>query len=275
MGTPVTAKPLGDSASLQVPDAAEAALEADLAKVRFFGTPDALVAGAAEALASCSRVAVVIAAPTSGWSVISNYMQLAADLANKYKTGSGSVGGQHKFRILILVGHRFDIIAKVLEKARVLFKTSTAFVTVLQRRAGQTWTRRPSYAVTLAEKADCTSPVPTVIQVQGTAWRQLLVQESLALRCNRDECRMCDARAAEPEIDADDRDATSLELWHAEEGVLGEEGAGVFLDFSCRAPGPATSDPARQIAGGYINGRQNPSPKKPFRGGFLFCTPGH
>ena len=113
MGTPLTANPPWDSVILEVPDAAEAALEADLAKVRFFGTPDGLAGGAADVLASCSRVAVVIVAPTSGWTDISSYLQSTAELAPKYRTGSGSAVGQHRFRIMILAGGRFDIIAKV------------------------------------------------------------------------------------------------------------------------------------------------------------------
>ena len=211
MGTPLTANPPWDPMILDVPDAAEAALEADLQKVRFFCTPEALAGGAADVLASCSRATVVIAAPTSGWQVINNYMSLAQELFKAYKTGGGGAGCQHKFRIVLLVGGRFDIISKVQEKARTLFPASAAFITVLQRSAGQTWTRRPSYVITLAERADCTSPVPTVI-VLGRASAKIVVQESLALRCNREECSMCDARASEPEIDADDRDANSMEL---------------------------------------------------------------
>jgi hypothetical protein len=160
MATPVSVSETAQS-STDAASAAEAAeaefvatLTQDLGHVVFENTPEALIAAAREPLSKCSRAALVIAVPTSGWTVISNYMQQAAQFLEVYKAGCGGTGNQHKMRILILTGSRWDVIARVQEKAKSVLPNHALFVTQLQRRASQTWTSRPSFALTFVEKAD-------------------------------------------------------------------------------------------------------------------------
>jgi hypothetical protein len=131
MVTPVSVNETAQSSTDPVSAAAAAAeaefaaaLTQDLGHVVFENTPEALIAAARDPLSKCSRAALVIAVPTSGWAVISNYMQQAAEFLEVYKAGCGGSGTQHKMRILILTGSRWDVIAKVQEKARSVLTTT-------------------------------------------------------------------------------------------------------------------------------------------------------
>ena len=86
-------------------------LSEDLKHVQFHDTPEALLAAMAQPTGSWSRAVVMIAAPTSGWTAISAYMQVAHDLVRMYKETNAEV----KLRIVILPGARFDVIANVQE----------------------------------------------------------------------------------------------------------------------------------------------------------------
>ena len=72
------------------------AIARDTARVAFAETTPELIAAMREPFGRWSRAAVIIAAPTSGWSVIGNYMEMARDLGNLYKDGTGCPGGQSK-----------------------------------------------------------------------------------------------------------------------------------------------------------------------------------
>ena len=226
-------------------DTAEEALKNDLAKVKFFGTPDALVAALAEPLSVCCRAAILIAAPTSGWAAISMYMQTAADLQGAYKAGTGGGAGQHRLRIVVFTGGRLDIIAKVQEKARVLFPNRAAFLTFLQRTQSQTWQSRPSIAVTLLEKQDCNPNIPSTINVPRASPAQVAL-EGLALRCKAQECPLQAGRSGAEEglmVEIDPEDSGWLACGpHAFlPGLVVLQGSGVqprFLRPSPRRLGP-------------------------------------
>ena len=98
----------------------EAAMQEDRARLTFAEASAELAEAMRGPLARCSRAAVVIAAPTSGWGVIGNYMEIARDLGNLYKDGSGCPGGQTNMRVLILAGPRFDVLAKIQEEGTEL-----------------------------------------------------------------------------------------------------------------------------------------------------------
>ena len=72
------------------------AIARDKARVAFAETTQELLAAMREPFGQCTRAAVVISAATSGWSVIGNYMEIARDLGNLCKEGTGSIGGQTK-----------------------------------------------------------------------------------------------------------------------------------------------------------------------------------
>ena len=81
MATPGAAQQ--EEADASVSDSAtSAAIARGTARVAFAETTPELIAAMREPLGKCSRAAVIIAAPTSGWFVIGNYMELARDLGN-------------------------------------------------------------------------------------------------------------------------------------------------------------------------------------------------
>jgi len=229
MATPMVVDDTARSSTHSAPAMASAEAEQaarlaqDLGHVVFQNTPEALAAALREPLSRCSRAAVIIVAPTSGWAVISNYMQQAADLLQVYKSGCGGTGSQHKMRILILPGSRWDVIAKVQEKAKSVCLNHALFVTQLQRKTSQTWTSRPSFALTLVEKTDIATGVPAALTVPKASTKDVL-QEGLQLRCNCKSCPFRPTGGAEPgpgdilhsEIDVEDRIPTQFELMQAE-----------------------------------------------------------
>ena len=99
------------------------AIAEDQARVAVAETTQELIAAMRAPLRRCTRAAVCIAAPTTGWSVIGNYMDIARDLGNLYKDGAGCPGGQTKLRAIMLVGHRFDVITKIQEKGEDAWPT--------------------------------------------------------------------------------------------------------------------------------------------------------
>ena len=70
------------------------AIARDKARVAFAETTPELIAAMREPLGRCSRAAVIIVAPTSGWSVIGNYMEIARDLGHLYKEGRGALAAR-------------------------------------------------------------------------------------------------------------------------------------------------------------------------------------
>ena len=58
------------------------AIVRDSARVAFAETTQELLGAMHEPLVKCGRAAVIIVAPTSGWSVIGNYMEIARDVGN-------------------------------------------------------------------------------------------------------------------------------------------------------------------------------------------------
>ena len=205
-------------------NALTARLKADMQRVQFHDTPEALVAVMGQPLSHCMRAIVVIAAPTSGWGAISAYMQTAKDLADKYKSGSG----QSKFRILILplLGSRFDIMGKIQDKAKTLFPEWAIITTQLQRQATQTWNHRPTFAMMICEKEDVAQE-NSVLTLPKATQRQV-IKEGLTLRCKSLSCSLRAqggaaglgaanaADALTSEIDAEDRQPSQLEALQAE-----------------------------------------------------------
>ena len=223
--------------------AALAALQEDKARVMFATTSAELMDSMRGPLGNCSRAAVVIAAPTSGWSVIGTYMECARDLSKLYKEGSGCSGGQTKFRVVILAGPRFDVLAKIQEKGKELWPNWFPFLTLIQRREKQSWAARAAFAITFVEKNE--GEVPTTLTVPKTSVH-VAVTEGTTLRCRCAQCPFREGPAPgnqeDPdavlvsEISADDRVHSELErlqqeLADAEEennaDVAGETGGSV------------------------------------------------
>ena len=126
-------------ASVSAASAIETALSKDTACLNFAATSAEFAAIMRTPLHQCSKAGIVIAAPTSGWSVIGNYMESARDLSKLYKDGAGCSGGQTKLRIVILAGARFDVLAKIQEKGKEMWPACVPVLALIQRRSLQTW----------------------------------------------------------------------------------------------------------------------------------------
>ena len=71
------------------------AIVRDSARVAFAETTQELLGAMHEPLVKCGRAAVIIAAPTPGWSVIGNYMEIARGVGNLYyKEGRGALAAR-------------------------------------------------------------------------------------------------------------------------------------------------------------------------------------
>ena len=257
MATPMTADDDSGRASTDASPATASAeaeqaarLAQDLGRVVFQNTPEALDASLREPLSRCSRAAVIILAPTSSWGVISNYIEQAASLVNLYKARCVAEGSQHKMRIMILLGTRWDLITKVHDKAQNVWPNRALFVTLLQRTSSQTSRLRPTFALTLLEKEDIATGVPTVLTVPKTSPKDVL-EEGLQLRCN---CKSCPFRptcgtelglgcSLHSEIEAEDRIPNQLEFIQAELAEAVEDDGTMEVGDSgpavSEAPGPA------------------------------------
>ena len=211
------APPEGTQDEAGVSAASETALQEDRSRLTFAETSAELVEAMRGPLERCTRAAVVIAAPTSGWGVIGNYMEIARDLGNLYKDGSGCPGGQTKMRVVILAGARFDVLAKIQEKGKEMWPTSLPVLTLIQRRSVQTWAVRACFAVTFVDKADG-AEVPSTLTIPKTSPNGA-VAEGMTLRCR---CAQCPFRTGQAPAVGDDPGATLVSEIAADDRVHSE-----------------------------------------------------
>ena len=209
-------------------------MERDLTKVFFYDTPDAVLAGMEVPLRTCPRATIVLAAPTSGWNVISAYMKTAHDIIQMFHNGNGDPTGQHKIRVVILPGTRFDMMAKIQDKLSSTYPQAawTVMTVQLQRRSTQTWNSKPTYAMVLVDRKDLGDGECVSLSLAKASSR-ILRKEGANLRCKD---KACPLRPAAPtatgdiltsEIDEDDRTVPSqLSMMMAELAQAGGEGEG-------------------------------------------------
>ena len=169
----------------------ETLVEQDMSKVFFYDTPDAIKAGMEQPLRTCHRITIVVAAPTSGWTAISAYMNTVQEIVQMFQNGSGDPDGQHRIRIVFLPGSRFDVMGKIQDKLSGTYPSSawTVMTVQLQQRSTQTWNSKPTYAMVLADKKDLSCGECVSIAFPKTASKTLLA-EGLNLRCGNKACSM-------------------------------------------------------------------------------------
>ena len=212
----------------------EVLMEKEMSKVFFYDAPDAIVAGMERPLRTCPRATVVVAAPTSGWTSISAYMNTAHQIIQKFHSGSGDPTGQHKIRVVILPGSRFDVMAKIQDKLSSTYPQAswTVMTVQLQRRSTQTWNSKPTYAMVLIDKKDLGDGECVSITLPKTSSRMMRV-EGLNLRCTDKACPLRPTAPAATgdilvsEIDAEDRAVPSqMSMMMAELAEAGGEDEG-------------------------------------------------
>ena len=159
--------------------------ESRLKKVGFYNTPEGLLGSLRKLTSPLPRFVCLVEAPTTKTASFGHLMDTVADVWGALKAANGGEPLQ-KFRLVILVGSRFELIVKATEKVKANPDWS-AIVVQLQRRDRQSDRSRPSYAVVAAPASDLTATEPTVV----TLPRQTTSQTSkfaLNLRCTEAEC---------------------------------------------------------------------------------------
>ena len=99
----------------------------------------------------------MVQAPTTAVGDFSHLLDIAKLASDAYLSGTGSGAEQVKFRIVVLVGRRYDLLAKIEDRCAVLWPKWSLMVVQLQKRDAQSHKVRPSHAVVLAQPADITS----------------------------------------------------------------------------------------------------------------------
>lgn len=167
-----------------------AAEKADTRLARVFFQPTvAGLLGALRGVQSADRVVCLVEAPTSS---MTGFITLI-DVASKAYTALSEAytregfGPAHKWRTVVLVGNRFELVAKAIDKFKEMQGWS-AIVVQLQRRERQSARSRPTYAVVGAPTVELSSLEPAVMLVPKQSVSDTN-SFSLALRCTESQCR--------------------------------------------------------------------------------------
>ena len=98
----------------------------------------------------------------------------------------GAVRDQHKFRIVVVVGRRYDLLAKTADRGSILWPKWSQLVVQLKKRDTQSHKVRPAYAVVIAPASDVgVEPTSIVLPKDSGA---LVARECLNLRCTESNC---------------------------------------------------------------------------------------
>lgn len=203
--------------------------------VHFFDPVESFVSSLAEQ--KLTRGICLVEAPTTNATSFGHLLEVAAQAFQTLRTShEGHTGSELvKFRMVVLIGSRFDLIAKTFEKLSKLFPAWSTIVVQLQRRERQSDRARPSYAVVSAPAGELTATEPTVITLPRSSAKESS-RIGIGMRCTESGClfRPEAARAnisdeahedASCEIDKDDKvNLLEAMLDDAEDG--GQEGDG-------------------------------------------------
>ena len=217
-------------------------LQEAVGRVHFCDSPDKLLSESKDALQKAARAFVVVEAPTTSVSAFSNLLEVAKSVSDLYVAGSGNGGNdnQSKIRIVVLVGRRHDLIAKIEDRGAVLWPQWYQMVVQLKKRDTQSHRVKPGYAVVITPVQDVAhEPISLALPRVNT---KNAAAQCLNLRCTEANCpyRPKALNAIESskvgendEIEAEDRinilDSMMDEAQEADEGPQSQE-AGVDAD---------------------------------------------
>lgn len=162
--------------------------DARLARVHFQPTVDGLL-GTMRGMQSADRVVCLVEAPTSSMSGFITLIDVARKaymaLSEAYeREGFGPV---EKWRTIVMVGSRFELIAKAIDKFKE-YQGWSVIVVQLQRRDRQSARSRPAYAVVGAPSVELSSLELAVMVVPKLSAADTN-SFSLALRCTESQCQ--------------------------------------------------------------------------------------
>jgi hypothetical protein len=181
-GAGVSAAPYKD-ARAERQETITAQLHAIINRVQFCDTPDELVAKSRAPLQNTSRAFVVVQTPTTTSGDFSQLLDIAKQVSDSYLSGTDSGVTRIQFRIVVLVGERYELLAKMQERGKLLWPEWTFIVVQLRKEVLQSHTVRPSYAVVLALPGDILEE-PTTI----TLPKCLIAEQGVNMRCTEANC---------------------------------------------------------------------------------------
>ena len=112
-------------------------VEKVMSRVKFCSTSAELLARSREPLQKLSRAFVLMDKLTNTVLHFQEMLALAKDITDAYLAGASSGPEQSKIRLLILVGRRLDLLAKVEDRGTVLWPRWTFMVVQLRKRETQ------------------------------------------------------------------------------------------------------------------------------------------
>lgn len=165
------------------------AVAARLRKVHFFDPTDAFIDHLAALDKPFARSICLVEAPTTHPTSFGHFMELAAKAFGALNGSHNRLTGTNltKFRLVVLVGTRFDLIAKALDKIKTSLPTWSSMVVQLQRRDRQSDRVRPTYAVVAAPVGELTATEPTVMALPRSSAKEA-VRLGISMRCTESQC---------------------------------------------------------------------------------------
>ena len=213
----------------------------DYRKVHFHDSADATVAAWEQHAGQYARGTIFILARTSGWAAISAYLDVADQVLAKSKAINPQLAT--KTRVLVLPGHRYDVMGHIVSKASTAphLRALSPFTSVLQRREGQTIDCKPSFGITLVHPSDVEAVGEKHIVKLVKPSNVVANSQFLRRRCRDRNCKYrsaptnkaADADTLFSEIAEEDREKRALEEMQAELQQLAAqdpEGSGVSAD---------------------------------------------
>ena len=240
LATPISRSP-ATGAGPSVESFAKDKLDERMSKVHFCNTPDELKTAAAEAMSTQRRVVVLVDGITTEKEAFGTMVDVAKQVWDQYAEGTGaSPEAQSKFRIIVLLGSRWDLLDKVAKKAAALFPKWSKFKIQCESRDWQSRNSRPGDAIVMCP-AEEVQREPTVIGVKFC--KDAFASEGVRLRCNEPGCKWRSCRQGltgpneEPaDVNEDDKvDLLSAMLAEEAEAGAEDEGDG---QGGVPAPGP-------------------------------------
>ena len=166
-------------------------MDARLENVHFEDTPAGLLSAAQVALSTQPRVVVVVEAHTSDIASFTQLLDLAHQIWQQYEQGHGCGPGpdrQFKFRIIVLLGTRFDLLAKASSKATTLWPRWSKMLVQLQARDWQTSRHRPGVALVLCPSREVHKTREPVCVNLAPISKSVISAQSLLVRCADEQC---------------------------------------------------------------------------------------
>ena len=155
----------------------------------------------------CNRVVILVAAQTSTLNANKSYLDTVTKIWDLYGTGENHEAGKYKFRAVILVMHRFDLLDKLQKHVDQLWPKNdiAQMVVQLQRREKQSATFKPGYALVLGAPSDFWPSVPCQVLLPKAMAKQVVAQGVLT-KCTNPKCPLRGSSGAQEDtIDEDDR----------------------------------------------------------------------